>query len=90
MFYAFNSRKTPLFAKNVILGTIGYVLSPIDAIPDITPLFGFTDDLGVLSFGLVSIACYINAPIRKKALSKMNSMYKNVDMLAVEKVNATL
>ena len=90
MYYAFNSCETPLFAKNIILGILGYFLAPIDSIPDFTPLFGFTDDLGVISFGLVSIACYIDGGVREKAINKMNWLYKNVDQMAIEKVSASL
>ena len=35
---------------------IGYFVSPIDAIPDIVPVAGYTDDLGVLVLALVSVA----------------------------------
>lgn len=64
---AYKRSDTPSWAKNIVIGTLGYFLSPIDAIPDLSPLFGYTDDLGVLSFGLVSIACYINQEVRDKA-----------------------
>ncbi|MCB0641234.1 MAG: DUF1232 domain-containing protein, partial [Phaeodactylibacter sp.] len=57
LFYAFKRKDTPAWAKNIILGTLGYFLAPIDAIPDLTPILGYTDDIGVLSFGLVTIAC---------------------------------
>ena len=67
LYYAFRSKETPGWAKNIILGAFAYLLSPIDGIPDITPLVGMTDDAGVLSFALVTIACYINDDIREKA-----------------------
>jgi uncharacterized membrane protein YkvA (DUF1232 family) len=79
LFYAYNKTETPRWAKNIILGSLAYLLSPIDSIPDLTPLIGFTDDIGVLSFGLVTIACYIDEEVRVSAKSKVLSMYKNVD-----------
>ena len=34
--------------KLVIIAALGYFISPADAIPDIAPLVGYTDDLAVL------------------------------------------
>lgn len=68
MFYAFRSDKTPSWAKKIIMGMLGYLITPIDILPDLTPVVGYTDDLGILSFGIVTIACYITKDI--KSLSK--------------------
>jgi len=40
---------TPLWAKTTIIGALGYLVCPIDAIPDIIPGVGFTDDLAVMT-----------------------------------------
>ncbi len=90
LFYAYNRSETPKWAKNIILGSLAYLLSPVDAIPDLTPLLGFTDDLGVLSFGLVTIACYIDENVRSAAKNKILSMYKNVDEEDLLEVDAQL
>jgi uncharacterized membrane protein YkvA (DUF1232 family) len=37
--------RTPLIAKMVIAVTVGYLLSPIDLIPDFIPVLGLLDDL---------------------------------------------
>jgi len=79
LFYAYNRPETPRWAKNIILGSLAYLLSPIDSIPDLTPLIGFTDDISVLSFGLVTIACYIDENVRAAAKGRVLSMFKNVD-----------
>ncbi len=79
LFYAFKRNETPKWAKNVILGSLGYFLSPIDGIPDLTPFLGYTDDLGVMSFGLVLIACYINEEVREKAKSKLSQWFGEIN-----------
>ncbi|MEE9439246.1 MAG: YkvA family protein [Saprospiraceae bacterium] len=79
LFYAYNRSDTPRWAKNIILGSLAYLLSPIDAVPDLTPLLGFTDDLGVLSYGLVSIACYINEDVRIASKNKIKTLFKEFD-----------
>lgn len=35
--------------KVIVVAALIYFISPIDAIPDITPLIGYLDDLGVIS-----------------------------------------
>lgn len=79
LFYAFKRNETPKWAKNVILGSLGYFLSPIDGIPDLTPFLGYTDDLGVMSFGLVLIACYIDEEVRENAKSKLSQWFGEID-----------
>jgi uncharacterized membrane protein YkvA (DUF1232 family) len=72
LYYAYKRKETPPWAKKIILGSLAYFLSPIDSIPDLTPVIGFTDDLGVMSFGIVTIACYINEEVRTKARKKLS------------------
>ena len=74
MFFAFRRKGIPIYARSIIIGALGYFLALFDAIPDLSPVVGYTDDLGVLSFGLVTIAAYINDDVRvkaRKALSKL-------------------
>ncbi len=37
------------FRKAIVVGALIYFIVPIDAIPDLTPLFGYMDDLGVIT-----------------------------------------
>ena len=60
LFYTYRRRETPKWAKKVIIGALGYFISPIDAIPDLTPFLGYTDDLSVLAFALSTLAFFIN------------------------------
>lgn len=42
---AYRDKRTPLMAKILIGITVGYLLSPIDLIPDFIPILGLLDDL---------------------------------------------
>ena len=90
LYYAYERKDTPGWAKNIILGSLAYLLSPFDAVPDLTPLLGFTDDLGVLSFGLVTIACYIDNAVREKAKFRLHKFFKVVDEQDLLEVDAKL
>ncbi len=76
LFYSYNGPDVPSWAKKIIIGSIAYFISPIDSIPDLTPFLGMTDDLGVLTFGLVTIACYITEDTRENAKIKLRGILK--------------
>jgi len=42
---AYKDKRTPLAAKILIGITVGYLLSPIDVIPDFIPVLGLLDDV---------------------------------------------
>lgn len=88
MFYAFKRKETPTWAKNIVVGALGYLISPIDFLPDLSPIIGYTDDLGVLSFGLVTIAAYINEEVKKNARAQLAKWFpeaREEDLAEVEK-----
>jgi uncharacterized membrane protein YkvA (DUF1232 family) len=45
IYYAMLDKRTPIIAKVLAGVTIGYMLSPIDLIPDFVPILGLLDDL---------------------------------------------
>lgn len=90
MYNAFRNDETPSWAKNIIIGALGYFLSPIDVIPDLSPFLGYTDDLGILSFGLVTIACYINEEVRSKSVDQLRKFFGKVDDDIIAEVNRSL
>ena len=90
LFYAYQRKETPRWAKNIVLGTLGYFLAPIDAIPDLSPIIGFTDDIGVLSFGLVTIAAYVDKEVKSKARKKLGKWFTNYDEKDIKEVDDQL
>ena len=90
MMYAYNAERTPAWARRIILGAVAYLFSPIDSIPDLTPFIGFTDDLGVISFGLVAIACYIDQDVRIAARQKLMTIFEQVDERELQAVDEKL
>lgn len=53
---ALENPTTPNHMKALIIGAIGYIIFPLDLIPDITPLVGYTDDLA----SVAGVAAYTN------------------------------
>lgn len=79
LFYAYKRKETPFWAKNIVIGVLGYLLAPLDFMPDLTPIVGYTDDLGILAFGLATIAAYVNEDVRKKARERLKKWFPNYD-----------
>ncbi len=90
LFYAFKRKETPLWARRMILGVLAYFIAPIDALPDLTPLLGYTDDVGVLGFGLVTVACYINDDVRIDARKKLKKWFGELDFQQLAEVDQQL
>lgn len=53
LYYAYGNPGTPWSAKILIWLTIGYLLSPIDLIPDFIPVLGLLDDLIIVPLLIV-------------------------------------
>lgn len=87
LYYAFNRSETPSWAKRIILGSLAYLLAPIDVIPDLAPFLGFTDDLGVLMFGLVTIAGHVTSDVRHEAKSTVSKWFQNIDARTLAEVD---
>ncbi len=79
--------QAPTWAKTIILGTLGYLLSPLDTIPDLTPFIGFTDDIGILAMGLVLLAAYIDDDIKAKARKKVYDWFDDVKESDLDKID---
>jgi uncharacterized membrane protein YkvA (DUF1232 family) len=71
LFYALQSPDTPKWAKRVIYGALGYFIFPVDAIPDLAPLAGYTDDMAVMAAALATVAVYITDDVKRQAAEKL-------------------
>lgn len=63
LYYAYRNPDTPWTAKVLIGITIGYLLSPIDLIPDFIPVLGLLDDLIIVPLLIVASIRLIPADV---------------------------
>ena len=70
LYYAAQEPDTPAWAKTVIYGVLGYFIFPVDAIPDLIPGVGFSDDLGALAAALATVAAHVTPEIKARAKEK--------------------
>lgn len=57
---ALENPATPKHMKALIIGAIGYIILPLDLIPDIVPAIGYSDDLASAAGVVASVAIYNN------------------------------
>lgn len=59
VYYAAFDRATPLKVRATLLAALAYFVLPVDAVPDIFPLIGFTDDAAVLMVALKLLSVHV-------------------------------
>jgi uncharacterized membrane protein YkvA (DUF1232 family) len=66
LYFAARRPETPPWARATVYGALAYFIVPLDAVPDLAPVAGFTDDLGVLVFAVGTIAAYIDDGVKQQ------------------------
>ncbi|MAR90015.1 MAG: hypothetical protein CML06_03920 [Pseudomonadales bacterium] len=73
LYYLARSPELPVWARASVLAALGYLVVTPDAIPDLTPVIGFVDDLAVLTSALASLAAYVNPELEQKVRARVRS-----------------
>ena len=79
LYYALQSPSISKKDKLIIYGALGYLILPIDLLPDFLP-GGFTDDIAGLAVAIYKIARNITPDVRAKAKSKVEEWFGNVNL----------
>ena len=75
LYYTLGSDKIPVKDKAIIIGALGYLISPLDVIPDAIPIAGLGDDMAVLIYVLQKVWGDVSDEIKEKARAKLNSWF---------------
>ena len=87
LFYTFEDKSVGLKTKLSIAAALGYFILPTDAIVDLTPIIGFSDDLGVLLFTLSAVAGSITPEIKAKAREKLDEWFGEIDPTELQDID---
>ena len=74
-YYCAFDRQTPHSVRAVLVGTLTYFVLPADAIPDILPVLGFTDDAAVLAGAIKFVTGHIKPVHRETARAKLEDAH---------------
>lgn len=84
LYYTLQSKKIPVKDKAIIIGALGYLISPLDAIPDAIPIVGLGDDMAVLAFVLKKVWDQVSDEVKDKARKKLNNWFDEDEMAEIE------
>jgi len=86
LYYTLLSNKVSPKDKAIIIGCLGYLISPLDVIPDAIPLAGLGDDLTVLIYVLHKVWGDVSEDVKDKAKAKLNQWFDNDEMAGVDDI----
>lgn len=75
LYYTLQSDKVSTANKALIIGALGYMISPLDVIPDAIPIVGLTDDLAVLLYVLKKVWGDVAPEIQEKAKQRLSKWF---------------
>ncbi|KHE67244.1 YkvA family protein [Halobacillus sp. BBL2006] len=75
LYYAFKSPATPKKAKLTIAGALGYLILPLDVIPDFIPVVGFTDDSAVIVYAVYQVISHIDDEVKGQAKARLKKLF---------------
>ena len=75
LYYTLQSKNVPLKDKAIIIGALGYLISPLDVIPDAIPIAGLGDDVAVLLYVLHKIKGDLTDEVKQRAYDKLSKWF---------------
>ena len=84
LFYTLQSDRISTKDKALIIGALGYMISPLDVVPDAIPIVGLGDDLGVLIYVLQKVWGNVSEDVKVKARERLSKWF---DEDEIEEIN---
>ncbi len=75
LYYTLESDKVSIKEKAIIIGALGYLISPLDVMPDAIPIAGLSDDLAVLLYVLHKVWGEVSEDVKAKAHAKLSKWF---------------
>lgn len=86
LYYTFQSDKVPVKDKALIIGALGYLISPLDVVPDAIPIAGLGDDLAVLMYVVHKVWGDVSDDVKQKAHSKLAQWFDEDEQVSAENI----
>ncbi len=84
LYFTAKNPAVPKSAKLTIIGALGYLIFPADALPDFIPVIGLVDDASIIAFALYQVISHIDQATKQRAHDQMVAWFgqpeKDIDM----------
>lgn len=77
--YVLKDENVPNTEKAKIIGALGYFILPIDLVPDVIPVVGYSDDLAALIWALHSVWKNVTPEMKSRAKETLKDWFGVVD-----------
>ena len=67
MYFCLVDPSTPRWVKAIVAAALAYFILPLDAIPDLLPLIGLSDDMSILAAAYASVSNFVTDEHRTRA-----------------------
>ena len=84
LFYTLQSDEVSIKDKAIIVGALGYLISPLDVLPDAIPIVGLTDDLSVLVYVINKIWFDVPDDVKNRAKDKLSEWFDEDELAEVD------
>ena len=84
LYYTLKSDKVSIKDKAIILGALGYLISPLDVVHDAIPIAGLSDDLAVLIYVLHKVWGEVSEDVKQKAKDKLYTWFDEDELQGAE------
>lgn len=75
LWFVIQSPSTPATIKGPLIAALVYLGCPVDAVPDMLPIVGFSDDAGLVAGALAAAHLYITDDIAAQARAQADALF---------------
>lgn len=84
LYYTLQSDKIAIKDKALIVAALGYLISPLDVIPDAIPIAGLGDDLAVLIYVLNKVWGNVSEDVKGKAKERLSKWFDEDEIKEID------
>lgn len=84
LWYVLQRDDVPAGTKAVVMGALGYLIAPLDFLPDLTPILGYSDDLVAIAFALVKVQGYVDEDVKMKSKLMLSKVFSDETISALD------
>ena len=86
LYYILESDRVSVKDKVIIIGALGYLISPMDIMPDAIPIAGLSDDIAVLIYVLKKIWGEVSDDVKEKSKAKLKAWFDEEEILSADQM----